>query len=154
MVCACDLKYMLLPGSWKVTYSWVCKRWWGTTCFFFSKHWNTIPKLWSLTIIHPSSSWVDSLLHMPTAVVWLCSSMETVLIRCLHVILCIYSVLLFWIQRTLACKAVSEERFLCQQTAGQSLGLWPWPSIQCKQNPMRFSNSCCVILLHLSYRTD
>lgn len=82
MVCACDLKYMLLPGSRKVTYPWVCKRWWDITrywwwkaddgeercccChhgFFFLKHWNTIPKLWwSLPI--PAAGWTVFYIHL------------------------------------------------------------------------------------------
>ena len=159
-----------LPGSWEVAYPWVRKRWWDIALYrlwksgngeesywrcycchiFFSffKHWNTVSKLWwSLPVFHPFSSWMGNLLQTQgaahTTVVWLCSRTRTVFSRCLQVTLCTPL-------NTEACKAVPEEKFPCQQTTGQSLGLRPWSCIQCKQIPMRFSESCSVILLHLS----
>lgn len=116
MVRVCDLKYILLPGSWKGVKKIMQKMMWYSplpimkiwqcgsemlllpSFFFFSlKHWKTIPKLWwSLPVVHSPSSRVDNPLHTqgaaPPAVVRLCSRMLTVFIRCLQPILCAYTV--------------------------------------------------------------
>lgn len=140
----CDLRCVLLPGSWKVAYPWICKRWWDITLyrlrksgnekklllsylfFFFLKHGNTITNhFWGLPAVHSPSSWVGTP-QGAAAVLWLVAEWGQCLsdaskLNVVHK----QSVLLLWILRILACKAVPEEKSLCQQAAGQSQGHWP-----------------------------
>lgn len=127
-----DLRCVLSPGSWKVTYPWICKRWWDKTLywlgksgneklllsffFFFLKHCNAITKLgWGLPAVHLPSSWEGSArglqLQQRYGLVaeWgqcLSDASKLNIVR-------IQSVFLLWIQRSLACKAVPEEKSLC-----------------------------------------
>lgn len=82
---------------------------------FFLKHWNIIPKLWwSLPVVHFSSSWVENPLciqelHLQQRYGFVQDG-DSVYEMLASYILHIHSVLLLWIQRTLACKAVLKER--------------------------------------------
>lgn len=143
----CDLRCVLLPGSWKVAYPWICKRWWDITLyqlgksgnereiivisfFFFWKHGSTTKLCWGFVL-----EW--TLLFTPLAAGWAharglqqCYGLVAEWGQCLSDasklnIVHKESVLLLWIQRILACKAVPEEKSPCQQDAGQSQGRWP-----------------------------
>lgn len=141
----CDLRCVLLPGTWKVAYPWICKRWWDVTLYwlgksgnerkvivvvfvFFLKHWNTITKLcWVFPAVHPQQLGGQCLVcqglqqcHGLVAEWGQCLS-EASKLNVVH----IQTVLLLWIQRILACRAVPQEKSLCQEAAGQSQGCWP-----------------------------
>lgn len=170
-----DLRCVLLSGSWKVAYPWICKRWWDITLYwlgksdnerevivvvFFFSFWSTGIQLQNFVkvcqLFIPQQRGEQCLTSQgAAAVLWLGGRMGTVFIRCFQAELCTFTECVAPLNtEDLGLQSSSTRKIPVPASCRPEPRVLTESCVQHKQTRLWFSSLCSVILLHLAYRTE